>query len=130
MPTSKAWTNSRVEQIESKSRCCSPIVRSALGRAVGRGVKFGLASRARVPYQPNCPYLDTIPDQADFPDDYPAMHRFRIGSYAVLNIQKNPHALQLIKEYIANCQAVAFSGCCADTAALRWKTAGLCCMTA
>ena len=37
MPTSKVWTNSREEQMEST------IVRSALGRAVGRRVKFGLA---------------------------------------------------------------------------------------
>ena len=43
MPTSKAWTNSREEQMESKSQPCPPTARSALGRAVGRRVKFGLA---------------------------------------------------------------------------------------
>ena len=73
-------------------------------------VELGAPTRARVPYQPICSYLDTIAGQVDFPDDYPGMKRFRIGSYAVLNIQKNPQVLQLIKEYIANGQAVAFSG--------------------
>jgi len=39
------------------------------------------------------------------------MKRFRIGSYATFNIHNNPHsAVQKIKEYIANGQAVAFSG--------------------
>lgn len=74
-------------------------------------VAFGAPTRARVPYQPDCTYLDTIPHQVDFPDDYPAMQRFRIGSSAVLSIQNDPsQALQLIKEFIANGQAVAFSG--------------------
>jgi C1A family cysteine protease len=38
------------------------------------------------------------------------MKRFRIGSYAAFNIHDNPRALQRIKQYIANGQAVAFSG--------------------
>ncbi len=38
------------------------------------------------------------------------MARFRIGSYAGFFIHDNPQALDLIKEYIANGQAVAFSG--------------------
>jgi hypothetical protein len=39
------------------------------------------------------------------------MKRFRIGSYATFNIAKHPAAaVQKIKEYIANGQAVAFSG--------------------
>ena len=39
------------------------------------------------------------------------MKRFRIGSYATFHIHNNPHsAVQKIKEYIANGQAVAFSG--------------------
>jgi len=38
------------------------------------------------------------------------MQRFRIGSYAVFSIFSNPTAVQRIKEYIANGQAVAFSG--------------------
>jgi hypothetical protein len=74
-------------------------------------VALGAPTRAQVPYQPSCPYLDTIPSQADFPDDYPAMQNFRIGSYAAFQIAPNPSAaIQMIKQYIANGQAVAFSG--------------------
>ncbi len=80
-------------------------------------VSFGAPTRARVPYpelattEADCAYLDSFPHQADFPDDYPAMKRFRIGSYAAFSIQADPQAaVQLIKEYIAQGQAVAFSG--------------------
>jgi hypothetical protein len=74
-------------------------------------VAVGSPTRALVPYQPSCPYFEeTIPGQADFPDSYPDMKRFRIGSYAAFTISNNPSALQLIKEFIANGQAVAFSG--------------------
>ena len=79
-------------------------------------VSFGAPTRARVPYpelattEADCAYLATIPNQADFPDDYPAMQRFRIGSYAAFTIEDNSQAVSLIKEYIANGQAVAFSG--------------------
>jgi hypothetical protein len=73
-------------------------------------VGFGAATRARIPYQPNCSYFSTIPQQRGFPDDYPDMKRFRIGSYAAFNIHDNPQALLRIKQYIANGQAVAFSG--------------------
>jgi hypothetical protein len=74
-------------------------------------VAFGAPTRARVPYQPSCNYLEAIPSQADFPENYPAMQRFRIGSYATFQIAADPAAaVQLIKEYIANGQAVAFSG--------------------
>ena len=74
-------------------------------------VAFGSPTRARVPYQPDCDYFDTIQNQADFPDSYPKMRRFRIGSYAAFSIGADPAAaVQLIKEYVANGQAVAFSG--------------------
>ena len=74
-------------------------------------VGFGAPTRGHVPYQPSCSYFDAIQQQADFPNEYPAMKRFRIGSYATFNIHNNPHAaVQKIKEYIANGQAVAFSG--------------------
>jgi hypothetical protein len=64
-----------------------------------------------VPYQPDCTYFEsTIPEQRGFPENYPDMQRFRIGSYAVFKISNNAEALQLIKAYIANGQAVAFSG--------------------
>ena len=80
-------------------------------------VSLGAPTRARVPYpelattEADCAYLDMIPSQRDFPDSYPGMRRFRIGSYAVLTIGEDPQAaVQLIKEYIANGQVVAFSG--------------------
>ncbi len=74
-------------------------------------VGFGAPTRAHVPYQPLCSYFSAIQQQANFPNDYPAMKRFRIGSYATFHIHNNPHAaVQRIKEYIANGQAVAFSG--------------------
>ena len=73
-------------------------------------VGFGAPTRARIPYQPDCSYFSTIPHQRGFPDDYPDMKRFRIGSFAMFNIHDNPQALQTIKQYIANGQAVAFSG--------------------
>lgn len=75
-------------------------------------VGFGAPTRARVPYEPDCSYFEsTIPQQRGFPDNYPDMKRFRIGSYAVFNISNDSHAaVQRIKEYIARGQAVAFSG--------------------
>jgi hypothetical protein len=74
-------------------------------------VGLGAPTRARVPYEPDCSYFEsTIPQQRGFPDDYPDMKRFRIGSYGAFNIHDNPQALQRIKQYIANGQAVAFSG--------------------
>ena len=79
-------------------------------------VKFGAPTRARVPYpelattEADCDYLNTIQEQTDFPDNYPAMQRFQIGSYAIFHIEDNSQAVSLTKEYIANGQAVAFSG--------------------
>jgi hypothetical protein len=74
-------------------------------------VSFGAPTRDHVPYEPDCAYLDAIPGQRDFPQNYPAMQRFRIGSYAAFQVDSNPKvAVDLIKAYIANGQAVAFSG--------------------
>jgi hypothetical protein len=75
-------------------------------------VAFGAPTRARVGYQPSCDYLaDVVPAQRDFPQSYPDMKRFRIGSYAAFQVFENPAAaVQLIKQFIANGQAVAFSG--------------------
>jgi hypothetical protein len=74
-------------------------------------VGFGAPTRARIPYQPDYSYFSMIPQQRGFPDDYPDMKRFRIWSFATFNIGNDPQAaLQRIKEYIANGQAVAFSG--------------------
>ncbi|HEV3112143.1 MAG TPA: C1 family peptidase [Candidatus Binataceae bacterium] len=74
-------------------------------------IAFGAPTRDRVPYEPDCAYLDAIPAQHDFPQDYPEMQRFRIGSYAAFHIDSDPSsAVEMIKEYIANGQAVAFSG--------------------
>ena len=74
-------------------------------------VGFGAPTRAHVPYQPDCSYFSAIQQQPNFPNDYPAMKRFRIGSYATFSIHNDPQtAVQRIKEYIANGQAVAFSG--------------------
>jgi hypothetical protein len=74
-------------------------------------VGFGTPTRARIPYEPDCSYFSMIPQQRGFPDDYPDMKRFRIGSFAVFHIDSDPQAaVQRIKQYIANSQAVAFSG--------------------
>lgn len=74
-------------------------------------VSFGAPTRGLVPYKSNCSYLDMIPKQADFPNAYPDMQRFRIGSYASFQIGPGPAAaVERIKQYIANGQAVAFSG--------------------
>ena len=75
-------------------------------------VARGAASLQEVPYLPNCPYMTTqIPEEQQFPYGYPEMQLFQIGSYATFNIGADPPAaVQLIKEFIANGQAVAFSG--------------------
>lgn len=73
-------------------------------------VAHGSPTRQLTPYYPYCSYLDTIAQQPDFPNSYPDMQRFRIGSYAALTISDNPDAILRIKQYIANKQAVAFSG--------------------
>jgi hypothetical protein len=73
-------------------------------------VGIGAPTRARIPYQPDCSYFSAIQQHGNFPNNYPDMKRFRIGSYAGFSVANNPQALQLIKQYIANGQAVAFSG--------------------
>lgn len=67
---------------------------------------YGAASRAQVPYQPNCKYLDGI--NIDY--DFPSMDRFRIGSYAVIPVAGNQAAVGQIKSHLNAGQAVAFTG--------------------
>jgi hypothetical protein len=74
-------------------------------------VAVGAPTRGEIPYEPDCTYFNTIQSQAAFPDGYLGMEDFQIGSYGAFQISSNPSAaLELIKEYIANGQAVAFSG--------------------
>jgi len=73
-------------------------------------VSNGAPTRQGVPYLPYCHYLEAIQWQPPFPNSYPDMRRFRIGSYAALPISGDPDAVNRIKQYIANRQAVAFSG--------------------
>lgn len=73
-------------------------------------VSNGAPTRQGVPYRPYCSYLDAIQYQADFPNSYPDMRRFRIGSYATIKIKGDANAIERIKQYVANRQAVAFSG--------------------
>ncbi len=74
-------------------------------------VALGAPTRGLVPYAPDCTTLNTIPKQPDFPNNYPGMQNFRIGSYAAFHIDTDPAAaVDLIKQFIADGQAVAFSG--------------------
>ncbi|MFO1324336.1 MAG: hypothetical protein U1F15_09745 [Burkholderiales bacterium] len=66
---------------------------------------FGSPTTADVEYQPNCAYFASI--NLDKP--YPDAKRLRIGSFATFSVNQ-PDALGLIKGYLANDQAVAFSG--------------------
>ena len=73
---------------------------------------FGAPTRELLPYQPDCTYILGIQNQAEFPDGYPGMSRFQIGSFATFRVDGKDSAvpLQLIKEMLANHQIVAFSG--------------------
>jgi hypothetical protein len=73
---------------------------------LGRLASFGSPTAADVPYQPSCDYFAGINLGASFADTT----RMRIGSFATFNVQKHPDALQLIKQFLFNRQAVAFSG--------------------
>lgn len=65
----------------------------------------GAPTAQSVPYKANCVYLDAI--RIPTPSD----SKFELGSYATINIAGNPDAaVERIKEYVANGQAVAFSG--------------------
>ena len=72
---------------------------------LGRLASFGSPSAADVPYQPSCAYFGQI----DLNKAYPNASRLRIGSFATFRID-NPGALNRIQDYLANQQAVAFSG--------------------
>jgi hypothetical protein len=71
-----------------------------------RLIAFGAPSRAEVPYQPDCCYLDAIDLDRPFPD----ATRFRIGSFATFNIANQVNVVERIKQYLWNGQVVAFSG--------------------
>jgi hypothetical protein len=74
---------------------------------LARLIAFGAPSRAEVPYEPDCCYLDAI----DLARTYPDATRFRIGSFATFGIDPSQAGvIQLIKQYVANGQVVAFSG--------------------
>jgi hypothetical protein len=69
---------------------------------------FGSPSTADVPYKPNCTYFSQI----DLTKVYPDAPRLRIGSFAtmIINANDGPTILARIQGYLANQQAVAFSG--------------------
>lgn len=67
---------------------------------------YGSASRAQVPYQPSCSYLNGI----NIGYDFPSMDRFRIGSYAVIPVSGNQGAVDQIRSHLDAGQAVAFTG--------------------
>jgi hypothetical protein len=74
---------------------------------------FGSPTATDVPYQPSCPYLrDVNLDKA-----YPDAPRLRIGSFATFTIDNatGSSSVGLIKAYLNNGQAVAFSGLVFDS---------------
>lgn len=72
---------------------------------LGRLASFGSPSAADVPYEPSCTYFGSI----DLNKPYPNAARLRIGSFATFQITSQ-NGIARIKEYLANQQAVAFSG--------------------
>lgn len=75
-----------------------------LNRLIGRGSP----SAADIPYQPDCDYLNGIDLDPSFPD----MGQFLLGSFAVFSLSEA--AGPLIKQFLLNDQAVAFSGLALD----------------
>lgn len=72
-----------------------------------RIVAEGSPSAADFAYRADCAYLDSIPTNPVVNNP----ERFRLGSFSTFQVRSNPDAaLQQIKEYVANGQAVAFSG--------------------
>jgi len=70
-------------------------------------IAHGSPSALDIQYKPDCKYLSGLP----LDPSYPGMTRFRLGSFAALNISKDPAtALLLIKQLLSNGLAVAFSG--------------------
>lgn len=74
---------------------------------LGRLASFGSPTAADVPYPtpPTCEALASI----NLAQSYPAAPRMRIGSFATFKVG-TPESLALIKAFLANRQAVAFSG--------------------
>jgi len=72
---------------------------------LSRLTAVGSPTVADVGYMPDCSYLEKI----DVARTYAAASRMRIGSFATISVAQ-PDALDLIKGYLANDQAIAFSG--------------------
>lgn len=72
---------------------------------LSRLVGYGSPTTTDVPYQPSCAYFASI----DLGKSYPDAKRLRIGSFATFKMTQ-PNAIALIKGYVMNGQAVAFSG--------------------
>ncbi|WP_421695983.1 hypothetical protein [Aestuariivirga sp.] len=104
--TSAAYLYALAHLEENKSCPQGSMALGYLAQLTSRGAP----SRALVPYKPYCSYLDAVPSQPMFPNLFPGMSRFRIGSYAALQIHDNPDAINQIKGFLRNGQAVAFSG--------------------
>lgn len=105
--TSPAYLFALVEQ--SEQRGCSG---SEATPYLAQLIAFGAPTRQLIPYQPDCTYILGIQNQAEFPDGYPGMSQFQIGSFAAFRVDNKDSAvpLQLIKEMLVNNQVVAFSG--------------------
>ena len=77
---------------------------------LSRLASFGSPSASEVPYQPRCEYFYAINVNKAYPD----AQRLRIGSFATFTIKNNAATnaatISRIEEYLANQQAVAFSG--------------------
>lgn len=73
---------------------------------LSRLASYGSPSTAEVPYEPSCAYFAGI----DLAKAYPNESRLRIGSFATFQIENAPASRARIQEYLANQQAVAFSG--------------------
>lgn len=83
------------------AKCSGGLAKPYLGRIAG----FGSPSVQDVPYEPSCAYFASV----DLDKPYPNATRLRVGSFATFAITP-ANGIQRIKEYVANQQAVAFSG--------------------
>jgi hypothetical protein len=72
---------------------------------LGRLASFGSPTAADVQYQPSCDYFAGI----SLGKAYPDAPRLRIGSFATFEVGTS-QSLALIRQFLANKQAVAFSG--------------------
>ena len=72
---------------------------------LSRLASFGSPTTADVPYQPSCTYFSQI----DLTKSYPDAKRMRIGSFATFAAGQ-VSTIAMIKGFLANDQALAFSG--------------------